>query len=57
MIIEPVRTTAPRVGQLAAEQLNLALGRCDQAKQHADSRRLARPVGAEEAVDLPGGHL
>ncbi len=40
-----------------AEHLGLAGGGEHQAEQHPDRRRLARAVGAEEAVDVAGAHV
>ena len=48
------RGLAPRV---TAEELDVAAAGADQAEDDPDRRRLARSVGAEEAVDLSGGHL
>ena len=42
--VEPVDRRAP-------------FGRCDERRQQADGRRLARTVGAEEAEDLAPEHL
>jgi hypothetical protein len=42
----------PRV---ATEQADVTAVGAEQAKQHADGGRLARAVGAEEAVHLAGG--
>ena len=42
---------------VAAQQRRLAPALAQQPEQHPDRRRLARPVGPEEAVDLPGRHL
>ena len=48
--------TPPRAAWRWPEHLDLAgVGR-DQAEQHPDRRRLARPVRAEEAVDRAAGH-
>ena len=48
------RGLAPRV---TAEELDVAAAGADEAEDDPDRRRLARSVGAEEAVDLSGGHL
>src|SRR5665647_517783 len=48
------RGLAPRV---AAEELDVSAAGADEAEDDPDRRRLARSVGAEEAVDLSGGHL
>src|SRR5262249_43199348 len=47
-----VRLRADVIAQAGAA----ALIGCEQPAQHADGRRLARPVGAEKAVDLPALH-
>ena len=45
---------APRV---TPEELDVPTAGADEAEDDADRRRLARPVGTEEAVHLAGGHL
>ena len=41
---------------LMVEHLGVAAGRVDEADDHADGRRLAGPVGAEEAEDVAAAH-
>src|SRR5665647_100618 len=45
------------IAALAAEELDVSAAGADEAEDDTDRRRLARSVGAEEAVDLSGGHL
>jgi hypothetical protein len=52
-IADPVAGVARRV---MAEQHALALVRLDDPEQHPQSRRLARAIGPEHAIDQPLGH-